>query len=225
MNNSTVLDCLRSRMLAPLPGWDAQVRMAPDGGRGRQLLPGANDRVRRSAVLLLLHEAGALAMEDRSTSIAATSSDVHVLLTVRSRRLNHHGGQISLPGGGIDPGEDARQAAMREACEEVGIDRDRIDCLGDLTPLYIPVSRNIVHPILAVHRGDAGLRLQASEVEEAFSIPLRTLQDDASVRWQTRTIKGHEIRFPYWDVHHEVPLWGATAMILSELLAMCSFDV
>ena len=224
MNNSAVLDCLRARIQAPLPGWEAQARMAPDGGRGRQLLPGANDLVRRSAVLLLLHEAGALATEGGASQLA-TTPDVHVLLTVRSRRLNHHGGQISLPGGGIDPGESARQAAMREACEEVGIDSRRVDCLGDLTPLYIPVSRNIVHPILAVHRGDAGLRLQASEVEEAFSIPLRTLQDDAAVRWQTRTIKGHEIRFPYWDVHRDVPLWGATAMILSELLAMCRFDV
>ena len=70
----------------------------------------------------------------------------HVLLTVRAGRLTQHGGQVSLPGGGVEGTETVRDAALREATEEVGIDTAGVRILGALSTLYIPVSDFALHP-------------------------------------------------------------------------------
>src|SRR5438876_7106475 len=74
----------------------------------------------------------------------------HVVLTVRADSLGRHSGQVSLPGGVVDPGETFEQAAIREAHEEIGLKTDGVRILGALTPIDIPVSGFRLHPIVAV---------------------------------------------------------------------------
>src|SRR5690348_5233392 len=72
-----------------------------------------------------------------------------VVLTVRGQALGRHGGQVSLPGGAVEPGETLEEAALREAQEEIGADGARVRILGALTPVDIPVSGFRLHPFVA----------------------------------------------------------------------------
>src|SRR5262249_18351571 len=125
---------LEAAFMRALPGEAAQDALAPIP---RREWPAGFDpaRVRNAAGLLLLYP-----IDDRA----------HLVLTVRADTLNRHGGQVSLPGGGVDPGERLEQAALREAHEEVALPLDGVRVLGELTPIDIPVSGFRLHPVVAV---------------------------------------------------------------------------
>lgn len=188
-----------------MPGLDAQLRMAPRPRPG--LAPEAVHDLRAAAALLLVYP------HNRSW---------HVPLTVRGAQLRHHTGQVSLPGGRIDPGESIEQAALREAHEEVGIEPSVVEVVGRLTPLPIAVSGHLLHPVLgiAMHRPD--FRVAEPEVERLIELPIGRLRDPALVCWEerNRSLPPFErIDVPYFNVE-EQRIWGATAMVLSEFLAL-----
>ena len=154
----------------------------------------------RSAVLVLL------------TSRNAPHA-THVLLTLRSSTLRSHTGQLSLPGGRIEPGETPEAAALRECEEETGISAHLPEILGRLSPITSPASKGAVLPIVAWLHEDAPIRIHPDEVEEAFWQPLDDLGEPVVTEWELR---GMTMRVPHWPVHR-VPLWGLTACVLSEL--------
>ncbi|MGD8415190.1 MAG: CoA pyrophosphatase [Candidatus Latescibacterota bacterium] len=143
------------------------------------------------------------------------------LFTVRRADLNDHAGQISFPGGRREAGERLETTATREAEEEVGIGRDEIEVVGELTPLYIPPSRYIVHPFVAAAASRPDFRLQESEVARIIEVPLADLQDPANRRSEIWKIRDEESRVPCFRIGGE-RIWGATAMIMNELLAVIS---
>lgn len=198
---------LRNRLTGGLPGWDAQVKMAPNLARAKEPPPVSRSLIRESAVMLLL-------------SPAIGRRDIEILLTLRNRQLSHHGGQISLPGGRLEDGESIWEAARRESHEEVGLDIPTQNIIGKLSPLYVPVSNNMIHPVIAHSERQHDLKLQEEEVEEAFYLPLTHLLDGRNVKQRAEVRQGISLKYPYWEVHPEVPLWGATAMILSEMSSL-----
>jgi 8-oxo-dGTP pyrophosphatase MutT (NUDIX family) len=184
-----------------LPGLTAQLRMAPrprPGWRRRERPPGA----RRAAALLLLMpgEAGP-----------------SLVLTVRSRTLPQHAGQVSLPGGAVEPGEALETAAIREAHEEIALDPALVRVAGPLSPLHIPVSGFALHPIVGVAPVAPVLRPAEREVGRILVVPLAVLADPAHVRRATMVRDGREYDVPSFDVAGE-RVWGATAMVLAEFL-------
>ncbi len=186
-----------------LPGEQAQRMMAPvpDQRPGMNDLDGLNTR--DSAVLILFS-----LLEPHA-----------ILYTVRHRQLPNHGGQISFPGGRQEPGESPVDTARREAAEEVGIHPDQYEIAGCLSPLYVPPSRFIIHPWLAFCQDRPTLNVQTSEVYEAFWVPVQDLLDQQNIKTRELIYGNEKLTYPYWDVHR-VPLWGATAMITSEILAL-----
>lgn len=157
---------------------------------------------RDAAALLLLYPKG---------------GEAQVLLTVRTKHLPTHRGQVSLPGGGVRPGENFIETALREAREEVGIEPDELEILGILSSLHIPVSGFILHPIVAVSAQRPFIRPRAGEVARVLEVPLTVLRDPARVRVEDWLHDEQWYRVPYFSVD-DSKVWGATAMVLSEFL-------
>lgn len=140
-------------------------------------------------------------------------------LTVRPSTMTDHAGQVSLPGGMIEPGETSQEAALRELEEELGVPADGIELLGRLSPLYLFVSNFCVDPWVAVLPERPRLKPSPSEVAEVLEVPLDHLLDPSNVGQHARDHRGLTFKAPHfrWQRHH---IWGATSMILSELLAL-----
>jgi 8-oxo-dGTP pyrophosphatase MutT (NUDIX family) len=143
----------------------------------------------------------------------------HIVLTVRSDTLGRHGGQVSLPGGVVDPGETIEQAALREAHEEVALSLDDVEVIGTLSPLDIPVSGFRLHPVVAATGAQPRLTASDHEVARILDVPVQELLDPARLATVTRTRDGRRIAVPTFQVAGE-EIWGATAMVLAEFLVL-----
>jgi 8-oxo-dGTP pyrophosphatase MutT (NUDIX family) len=209
MTASNFIEFLTQRLLKPLPGYDGQRRMAPFV-KAIYEPPSDINTYKQSAVLALLVNA---------ENALEAAHNLELLFTVRSSELKNHSGQISFPGGRSEANETIRETALRETCEEVGISRSQITILGDLTSMYVPVSKSMIYPVLGVHTGKLTTRINAGEVEEIFTVPLYQLLDPANMDKKPWTVLGREVEVPFWNVH-STPLWGATAMMVAEIITL-----
>lgn len=141
---------------------------------------------------------------------------LQVLLTRRNDGLRHHGGQVSFPGGRLDPGDaGAMEGALRETREEVGIPSDRITPLGYLDPLATITGFRVV-PVVARIAPDYVARPDPSEVADVFEVPLAYLLDPANLEARRFDVGGRERRV--WEYRYPAQrIWGATASILLNL--------
>ena len=142
---------------------------------------------------------------------------LHSALTLRNADLRGHSGQVSFPGGGVEPGDkDALDTALRETVEEIGICSARVQSLGFLANLYIPASHYDVTPVVARYAGLPCFSPNAREVAELFTFALDDLLRPELKAEERRLIRGVDVRVPYYAINgHKV--WGATAIMLSEL--------
>ena len=145
-----------------------------------------------------------------------------VLLTQRATQLRNHAGQIAFPGGRIEAGgESEKGAALREAYEEIGLDSRFIEVIGYL-PDHVVMTGFRVTPVVAFVRRGFELKLDATEVEDSFEVPLGYLFDPGNHRLKRRaSVAGDEVEF------HEIPfgervIWGATAGMLHTLYRVCT---
>ena len=197
---------LRAALDHPTPRPDVHAALAPRPRRGWRagVLPSPT---RPAAALVLLYPIDAR---------------VHLVLTRRADTLGRHAGQICLPGGAVDGYETIEAAALREAREEIGVGTaPRV--VGPLTALHIPVSNFALHPVLAVTDRRPRFVAAAAEVAHILEVPLDDLRDPGSRRsgWSWR---GTEmIAVPYFEMHGE-RVWGATAMVLGELIHLLGAD-
>lgn len=146
-------------------------------------------------------------------------NSMHIVLTRRHDDLPSHAGQISFPGGRNEAPESLLQTALRETEEEIGIASHALELLGTLTPIYIPPSDYEVHPFVAWYsNGDRpAFRAQPREVTQVIEAPLCTLLDPASRLEEMWQIGERQVLVPYFALGpHKV--WGATAVMLSELI-------
>ncbi len=149
------------------------------------------------------------------------ASGFQVLLTQRTDNLSAHAGQISLPGGRVEPGDkDAVQAALRETAEEIGLAHSRIEVIGRLDTYITGTGYEIV-PVAGLVVAPFSLRLDPQEVTEAFEVPLSFILDRANHKRETRQLKNGMRSFfvlPYQNRY----IWGATAGILVNLAEVLS---
>jgi 8-oxo-dGTP pyrophosphatase MutT (NUDIX family) len=200
------VDMLRERLQRPLPGIEAQARLSP---RPRTAVhPSMTlDDLRAAAALVLLYR-----HDDRWC----------VPLTVRGAALRHHGGQVSLPGGRIDPGESPEQTALREAFEEIGVAPGEVDVLGRLTPLPIAVSGHLLYPVVGVTAARPPFVVGEHEVDRIIEAPLSRLRGADAIAWETRERLMPPLGpmdVPFFEVDG-ARIWGATAMVLAEFVAV-----
>lgn len=178
--------------------------MAPRLGPDRTLTPAIEASCLKAGVMLLLYP---------------RDGAPHIILIRRTGTVLHHKDQIGFPGGRLEAGEEPLAAALRETEEEVGVPRDRIAVAGRLTPLYIPPSNFCVHPFVGSLAEGPVFVPELSEVAEIIEVPFARLTDDAAVRTEAWTLRGAKVDVPFY-AFGEHKIWGATAMILAELLAV-----
>lgn len=175
-----------------------------DGALTRLMQPPEGVVPREAAALLLLFP---------------QDDELHLPLTVRSSRLTTHRGEVALPGGGIDAVDaDETAAALREAYEEIGVAPAQITVLGQLSPFYIAPSNNRLTPIVGACLQTPQLHADPHEVESVFTVPLRALFDDDNIREEIWERRGMQMRIPFYALNG-YKVWGATALLLSELTA------
>jgi len=150
------------------------------------------------------------------------SGETRVLLTRRSAQLRTHRGQVSFPGGRIEPGESALAAAVREAVEEVGLEPSSVTPVALLAPAVAFASGAPITPVVATLPGRPVLAPNPAEVERAFDA---SLADLAASYWEERWMQTGRPTFSvhFFEVAGET-VWGATARMLVELLTIALAD-
>lgn len=201
-----LFDFLVHRLQQPLPGLEAHRLLFPGEMATISRIADPPADARRSAVLVPLI---------RTDGLWPT-----VLFTVRSEQLRNHTGQISFPGGRLDADEAPRDAALREFGEEVGVSPGSVQVLGELSQIYIPPSNSAVTPIVGAIDHASHWPISEEEVQEVIEVPLSHFLDPSTRSMFRREVLSRQMDVPFWNIHPRIPLWGATAMILSELVEL-----
>lgn len=196
---------LEQRLRQPLPGLNAQMLMSPPI-RGREVVIPPD--VRRGGVLACLHP---------------HRHELHLTLMKRVEDGTTHSGQISFPGGKVEPDDPSLlHTALREAEEEVGIPQAQVQILGKLTELYIPPSNFLVYPTVGFLPSRPNFVIDPREVAQVLEVPLSYLLRGDLASTRKVQMSGNRNLFldvPTYDLYGHI-VWGATAMMLCELITL-----
>lgn len=157
---------------------------------------------RRSAVLIALHD---------------SPDGPSVVLTRRTAHLSSHKGEMSFPGGRVDEGETLLQAAVREAQEEINLDPELVNPVGELDSLSTIVSQSAIHPIVATIGAFPQLRAHEAEVERIVHVPLLELASAETYRREVWMRDGLPFDIHFFEIEGDT-VWGATGRMLHQLL-------
>jgi len=190
---------LKEELKKELPGEKAQIKMAP--GVRNHFKP--KEKSKKAGVLILLYQ---------------KNRELFISFIQRTEYNGPHSGQISFPGGKIEKSDrNIIETALRESNEEIGINPELVEIIGQLTPLHIPVSNFLVYPIVGIYKEKPDFKIDPNEVKSIIEVKISDLLDPKNC-----TSK----EFRYGDLSFNAPIynpdnltiWGATAMMLSEFL-------
>lgn len=190
-------ELIREELKKELPGSEAQYKMAP----GLRLKSRSGTSVKKAAVLILLYPKG---------------KSLYTVFIRRPKYFGIHSGQISLPGGKMEQNDtDVAVTALREAEEELGINRQDVKILGQLSPLLIPVSNMLVYPVVGFIADKPIFHPQQFEVAELIETAIEEFLRPGVIQDKIEMIRLTRAVVPFYNIrgHH---IWGATAMIMSE---------
>ena len=204
---------LRRAVAKPLDRWrEVYESFSPVDlrtGERRPRVPEPGTDCRRAAVLV---------------PIVLAPGEARIVYTLRTGELRDHAGQVSFPGGSPEPQDRSLLAtALREAEEEVDLEPDLVEVIGELEDMYIPPSKFLVRPFVGILREEAELDLAPEEVEAIFSVSLEELMSPQAFKKVVWEREGHPHEVPIFAVGgHEI--WGATAAMTAGLLARLGWE-
>ena len=194
-----LVNSLEKRLKEPLPGSSAHLLTKVQSEIEINFANSHKDAKKASVLILLFPE----------------SNNIHFFLTQRTFSVEHHKGQISLPGGTCEKNEKTINTALRETEEEIGVDKNEVEIIGELTPFFTPTSGFIVHPFIGWCNRRPKTNKQTDEVHTLFSASLSQLLNDQILELENWNLRGYETKVPFYNFDgHKV--WGVTAAILSE---------
>jgi len=201
--DKNIIEKLRKELQQPLPGEEAQYRMAPPyrPNLSKEEIMKLNPKI--SGVMVLLYEKNDL---------------LNLVFTQRKTYDGVHSGQMSFPGGKKDEDDaDLVQTALRETEEEVGLDKSEIEVIGKLSELYIPPSNFLVYPTVGFAETVSSFQPQENEVDKVVEIPVEFFLNKKNINSKTeiKIFNGNVVHVPAY-IYNEHIIWGATAIMLSE---------
>lgn len=197
---------LESRLNKELPGEAAQFSMAPITRQKRAEISFADVHPKKSAVMIVLYP---------------HDETIHAVLIQRGIYEGVHSGQVAFPGGKFEDGDlDLKQTALRETQEEIGLLPEQIKVLGSLTEVYITPSNFLVKPYIGVVHQKPDFIVDAREVARVITVDLFQLNNKEIIKEKSILQSGgFKIKTPYYEIEG-LTIWGATAMMISELNAV-----
>ncbi len=196
-------DRIAAQLSRPRDGAAVRRKWAPELSYGRHDGPPVSG-TRQAAVVLLLYP---------------KHNQWHIPLTLRPPNMRDHAGQVSLPGGSVDPDETDEVCALRELHEELGIEPADVRMLGKLTPLFVFGTRFWVTPCVASLEQEPFFRPNPQEVQLLLEAAVSDLKNPTAHGRQLLQRRGIRFWTPTMDCHGH-PIWGATCMILGEFLSV-----
>ena len=202
MIKSSLLEAVKLRLTPPVSQEIKRVFSSEPSSdfdlssRGVKKLKGQHKKI--AAVFMLLRQ---------------KEKDVSVIFTKRADNLSTHPGQISFPGGSLEPNDESLlNAGLREVEEEIGLEESQIETVGMLRP-HETVSKYLIHPFIGIVESTAEFKINTSEVAEIFEVPLAFLLNRKNMK-EHRISKGKEYRGYFAIPYGPHYIWGATASII-----------
>jgi len=206
MNLDSLTHFLQTRLKEPLPGMEASKKMFPTLANGDRIRMKHDETAREGAVMILLYQDGDV---------------VRFPIIQRPVYVGVHSGQMALPGGKRDEGDqDLFHTALREMEEEIGVPASDVEIIRSLTSFYVAVSNFQILPVIGLIRNRPKFIQQESEVADIISADVAHLISDDFLKEKEMIVTGGVVlRSPYFDLEGRV-VWGATSMMLNEFKAI-----
>ncbi|MGB4653857.1 MAG: NUDIX hydrolase [Bacteroidales bacterium] len=201
--NLEIIQKLKKKLSQPLPGMSAQIKLAPKSLEKELLSGKALKNPRPSAVMIMLYP---------------ENGSIHFPVILRNVYNGAHSGQIGLPGGRCESCDLSKyDTAKRETLEEINVSSNEYEYIGALTPLFVLPSNFITHPFVSFSKSKPNFKPDPKEVQEVITVDLlNEINSKKIICKQLKTIRGMS-QVPGFEIGEHF-IWGATAMILGELI-------
>jgi 8-oxo-dGTP pyrophosphatase MutT (NUDIX family) len=185
------------------PSLEVLLKMSPSNRANNPVVP--NNKTRKSAILILFYPA---------------NNQIYLPLILRPKYDGVHAGQMAFPGGRYElKDENLTRTALREAQEEIGIKASDVNVIGSLTELFIPPSNFFVLPVIGYLNYKPDFYPSSYEVDKVFEVNLSEIIDKNIIGEMELEVRSEKIKAPFYDIQ-DCKVWGATAVMISELLAV-----
>ena len=205
---------LKNNLEKDLPGIKSWKRMAVKSEEGESIESESLEKYAR-----ILSKEKLISMKKAAVLLALfkKGTEWYFPLIRRPMHERNHPGQIALPGGAKEKDEKLDYTAIREAFEEVGIEAQSVEIIGQLTPLPVPVSGYLIYPFIGILKKEPKWILNESEVDELIITKVSELIDEDNYYSETWQLHGKNVEVPHFRINNKI-IWGATASVLNEFI-------
>ena len=208
-----MLDKIKANLEGELPGVSSWAKMT---------VSSVNDEKDNLQILNdWLSKENLNSLKDAAILIVLFEKDGEICFPMIKRpdNVKNHPGQLALPGGSKEKEESLEETALREAQEEIGVNPEKIEIIGKLTPIPVPVSGYLVQTYVGIIDEEPEWKLSKDEVADFFILKLSELLNSDTEYYETWNLRGFEAKVPIFKVG-ELKIWGATASVLSEFIEL-----